>query len=393
MLSSCVSQHQTAVRRATVFDCEVLVKKQRHQYKKMMLQAKAHQRRKPSPVKPQEQRNVSTLSKIDYPAALRVENTHQELTAYSPSLFTIPPANVHENDRITTLHPHFSQTNSQYNTHKMNSPERIIETEPVLEEFTNDTWVWPSILLGGAAGMLMIVLFQKQAKLLARWAKDNKWKARSGLALLKIGTTSGCFLVGNELYNSGVAIPDFVNISGFAVLATAFALYPSKYFPSVSPAFGFLERKFCDASIFAAAAIVMLYAGNHFDVKLHRADPVQTVVYAPSPSNETGGVYKKISVVKKEFKQKLKTFLQDRPKEKTRGAKTALTILAVLAAIVLTYGVASLSCSISCSGSEVAAVFVFFGGVTLIVWGLVATIRSIHNRPTKKRATLVKPAA
>jgi hypothetical protein len=339
-------------------------------------------------VRSKEPQVISTSAKKELPTPLRAADTVQQKVAYSEPL---------ARNRAVTMREinlgNKSNQNLQLADGYAVGPGDTPETEMPFQKFTDDVWIWPALLFGGMMGMFTIAIFQNQAKHLSRWARENKWKARSTLVMLKVGAAAGCLLLGNELYNSSINIPEFVKISSLGVLAFAITFYPSKYFPSGAPAFSFLQRKFYDASIFAAGGIIMLYAGNRYVVTLEPAQEAQTVAYVDLPADKIGGLHKQITIAKKEFKQKLKTFLQDGPKEKTKGTKIALTILAVLAAIALTFGVASLSCSLSCSGSEAAAIFVAVGGVGLIVGGLVATIRSIHNRTTKKRVATVQSAS
>lgn len=370
-----------------MLDCQVLLKKQRQQYRKAISLAKASNRRK-SNVRSKEQQVIVTPAKKERSYPSESVDTLQQEFAYSEPLAIDPPV-IKREINFSNRSNHNLPSANRYTV----APDSTLETETTFQKFTDDVWIWPAVVFGGVMGMFTMVMFQNQAKLLSRWAKDNKWKARSTLVMLKIGAAAGCLLLGHELYNSNIVIPSFVKISSFAVLAYAIAFYPSKYFPSGAPAFSFLQRKFYDASIFAASAIIMIYAGNRYDVTLEPAQMAQTVAYVDLPVEKFGGLHKQMTIVKKEFKQKLKTYLQDEPKEKTRGTKIALTILAVLAAIALTFGVAGLSCSLSCSGSEVAAIFVAVGGIGLIIGGLVATIRSIHNRPTKKRVASVQSAS
>lgn len=393
LLASCIGHRQVTTYRPNTLDCELLAKKQRQQFKKAMAQAKSVQRRKPLNSKPlnvrqKEQQVTAAASGEEYFTATE-QIIIRPVPAYSQSL-ALPKSmkDLPESIRQKELTPKVSPSSTQRAIPSGNGP-----TARFFEKFTNDVWIWPAILLGGAIGMSAMTVFQTRTKAVSRWAKDHKWKARSILVVTKIGSAFGCLVLGNELYDSSIAVPEFVKLSALVTLVSAFAFYPSKYFPSGAPAFGFLERKFYDASIFTAGAIVLLYAGNHFDVTLKRVDPIQTVASVALPDKIGGGLQKKISVVKREFKQKIKAVLQNPPKEMTSGEKTTLTILAVLAAVVLTFGVAALSCSLSCNGQEAASVFVFVGGVGLIVWALVATIRSIHNRPTKKRVASVKSAA
>jgi len=233
----------------------------------------------------------------------------------------------------------------------------------------------------------------KQAKGISRWSKENKFKARSIIVLVKTATFIGCFAIGDELYNSGFVVPELLRVPTLGVLASALAFYPSKCFASGAPAFGYLERKFYDASIFAAGAIVMLCAGNRLDISLKSDHQAQAAAYATLPANGFGMENKVVSIAKKEFKQQVKMLLKDKPKELTKGEKTAFTILAILAGIGLTFGVAALSCSLACSGAEMASFFVLFGGMGLTIWGMLSIIRSIHRHPTKKRTPVVNSVA
>lgn len=357
-----------------------------------MRQSRANERRK------------SVVSKGSHPAAIgkprMVGMAEPEPTsikqqpssndaAYSLSLDTEPtvPAGP-DNTSKEILHQDHLLANT-----KLLRSGAMPEQQAIFVRFENDMLVWPAMLLSSIVGIGMMTIFTKQARALSRWSKENKVKARSILVLAKMGTCIGCFSLGDALYNSGFIVPELLRIPTLVVFASALAFYPSKYFASGFPAFSFLERKFYDATIFAAGAIVMLYAGNRLDVSLHRGHLVQTTTHVALPADGFNLESKVISITKKEFMQRVKIILQDKPKELTKGTKAALTILAVLAGIALTFGVTALSCSIACSGAEVASVLVFAGGMSLIILGLVSTIKSIHRRPTKKRQTDVRSVA
>jgi hypothetical protein len=383
LLAACIGQRGiTTPQRYATLDCEILIKKQRKEIRAAERHARTNERRKSLLAK--SHNNKTSLGKNTKPVPSElpasVENEVDDLQAYSPPLVSAGPASAIPGEISREL---FFLDPILVN-HETIKPLRLAsKSVTTLVEFRNDTAVWTTILLGGALGIVTMALFQRQAKSLSRWGKENKLKARSAVVVVKMATGAACLVLGGELYNAGYTIPEFASIPSLGLLGFAFVFYPSRYFASGAPAFGFLERKFYDASIFTAGAIVMLYAGNQVDVSMQTAHHAQTVAQISLPDRQ-GQVNKKISIVKREFKQKLKTLLQDPPKEMSRAKKTALTVLAILAAIVLTFGVASLTCSIACSGSEFAAFLVGIGGMALIIWALAATIRSIHRRPTKK---------
>lgn len=382
LLMACIGQRGiTGLQRYGTLDCEVLIKKQRKEIRAAERHARTNERRK-SLVSKSNNTNVKVKITKAEPSELplSVQNEIEALQAYS-----LPLLSGEQPSAVPGWEPQepFFLDPLVVNHEPLNPLHLAPKTNTTFVEFNDDITVWTAILSGGALGIVAMSLFQQQARALSRWSKENKLKARSGLVIIKMATGAGCLVLGNELYNSGYSVPAFVSVPSLGILGFAFVFYPSRYFSSGAPAFGFLERKFYDASIFTAGAIFMLYAGNHLDVSMQTAHHAPAVAQISLP-DRPGQVNKKISIVKREFKEKLKILLQDPPKEMSRAKKTALTILAVLAGVILTFGVASLACSLSCSGSEFAAFLLGIGGMALIVWALVATIRAIHKRPTKK---------
>ena len=66
--------------------------------------------------------------------------------------------------------------------------------------------------------------------------------------------------------------------------------------------------------------------------------------------------------------------------------KYLFVLLAIIVAVGLLCLVAGLACSLSCSGSDVAAVFVGVVGTVAVIWLLVYVIKVI-SRPKKKEKT------
>ena len=392
LLTACIGQRgANTSRKVATLDCKVLEKKQRQQLKTAIRHSKSNERSRSTAFKQGHKQNIAK-SRMSARAELAsiTQPTEAIDSAYSPSLTAdLAVQSGAANIMKEILHQDHFVTNIKLLAKSSAMPER----QAAFVNFENDLLVWPAMLLSGIMGIGVLAVFTKKGKGISRWSKENKFKARSLLVLIKTGTFIGCLAMGDELYNSGFDVPELLSIPTLGVLASAVAFYPSKYFASGAPAFGYLERKIYDASIFAAGAIMMLYAGNRFDVRLQADHQMQAAAYVTLPTKDFGLEKNVISISKKEFRQKIKVLLQDKPKEFTKGTKIALTILAVLAGIVLTFGVASLSCSLACNGSEIASFLVGAGGLGLIAWALVATIRSIHRRPTKKPSPAVKSVA
>lgn len=89
------------------------------------------------------------------------------------------------------------------------------------------------------------------------------------------------------------------------------------------------------------------------------------------------------------MKEQIKSIKKD--KDLSKGAKTALIILSVLVAAGLFYIVLGLSCSLSCGGSDAAAVIVLLGGTALTIFLLVLAIRAITGKKKKKKINSEKP--
>jgi len=71
--------------------------------------------------------------------------------------------------------------------------------------------------------------------------------------------------------------------------------------------------------------------------------------------------------------------------DKTTGEEIALIILTCIAAVGLLYLVAALACTLSCNGSDAAAIIVAVLGTVAVIWGAVAVIRSINRKHAKSK--------
>ena len=93
-------------------------------------------------------------------------------------------------------------------------------------------------------------------------------------------------------------------------------------------------------------------------------------------------------ILKQEFKNQLKIYTVAKLSgNKGDAGDAGLIILAIVAALGLLYLVAALSCSLSCNGSDGAAVAVVVLGTAAIVLGLVFVIKSINRKSRSKVET------
>ena len=91
-------------------------------------------------------------------------------------------------------------------------------------------------------------------------------------------------------------------------------------------------------------------------------------------------------IIKEEFRYQLKEYVKDKlTGKKDEAGDALLIILSCIAAVGLLLLVASLACSLSCSGSDAAAAIVGILGVVGVICGLIAVIKSIkrkHRKPS-----------
>ena len=152
---------------------------------------------------------------------------------------------------------------------------------------------------------------------------------------------------------------------------------------------------------------MIVYFGNQPNKVFNNSTSVNATIPATSfPSDSTIKTYKTIAAFKASLKDETGKSLKLKEKKKllkeqvgaikkdnnlSNGAKVALIILSIVAALGLLYVVAALSCSLSCGGSEGAAVLVMIGGAGLIAFLLIMAIRAILGKKKKTKKKNIVP--
>jgi hypothetical protein len=249
-------------------------------------------------------------------------------------------------------------------------------------------WNGVELGVGGIMSMLLLTFLKSRAQRLSYWAKENKWKARLILVAAKIGTAIVCLHAGRDLLSSGMVVPEHVRLIGAGIFASAASFYPIRN--SIGGSSNYLSRKLHDAALFTSGALLMIYAGNHYDVKIQQQEFINAESHVSVKSSESvfSFAHETIQVVK----TKVKAPLQEPKKERSKTDKIILTCLVILGFMALTFGLGALACNISCGGSEAIAVAVFIAGSGVIIWGLIASIRAIH-RPRRSKIPPVQTAS
>lgn len=239
-------------------------------------------------------------------------------------------------------------------------------------------------------------------KIISFWAKNHIWQSRQLIILIYILLNVIGIFTGKLLNEINVIFPQIYFIACIIVTIALWMWYPDKQNrkPGVSPSALYVRRKIFDFSLGAVTFLMIIYAGNNWKNLFLKSESAQaskiiphskdsSIYNSPLIKNFIAGI-KGLDVSKlsqreklKLIKKQMKTIKHD--KDTSEGNKTLLIILSVLIALGLLYGLAALSCSISCGGSEALAIIVAVGGTFLIIFLLIRIIKRITNRRQNRR--------
>jgi hypothetical protein len=235
------------------------------------------------------------------------------------------------------------------------------------------------------------------------WASRHKWPAR----FIIIGSFFilnfiGLFL-GDALTVSQITIPSFwIYAIGFIFFA-GFITYPSRKQKSKYRNY-YNRQKSADLLLVTTTFLLIICFGNHYHLPKNQSPfgftyanaSALTVITHPQlhkapidPSPK-----KKTSLIKKwksKFRENIRTIRREY-KDATPGERAALIVLSIIVALGLFLLVLSASCSLSCSGSDGAALLVGLLGTGLIVFLLVKVIKRINRGGPKKPKTEPRPS-
>ena len=238
-------------------------------------------------------------------------------------------------------------------------------------------------------------------KKISRWGKDHKRSARIIIVTSFVLLTGLGILAGTLLNTLDISIPEAVLFLFIAVAAAGFIFYPSRSFKEQkSRSVYYLRQKSCDLLLAGSTFLLVVCVANQPGHLFRWVQPLQATTAGGTslPKDSTVKTYKSIAAFAasmkddngkplklKERKKLLKEQVRaiQHAKEPSKGVKVLLIILSVIVAAALIIGVASLACSISCSGSEALAIVVGVLGTALVIWLLIAVIRSITGKKKK----------
>lgn len=235
-------------------------------------------------------------------------------------------------------------------------------------------------------------------KRISFWAYHHKWTARFLIVFsLLIINCIGLFL-GDALVVAKFIVPSLW-VYGLAFLfIMGFVTYPSKNERSRYKNF-YRRRKGSDLLLLSTTFLLIICFGNHYELERNQspfhftyagASEIKANALSTNENLIVPSTKKKSSLIK-QWKKKLKDNIRTIRKEykdASPGEKAALIVLTLIVAVALLWLVASLSCNLSCSGSDGAAVVVALLGTALIVFFAVRVIKRINRgKPNKANAT------
>lgn len=234
-------------------------------------------------------------------------------------------------------------------------------------------------------------------KKISFWAKHHIWQSRLIIVVIYILLNVIGIFTGKLLREVNVILPPVYFITCIILTLALWAWYPHMNPGSGSPSY--VRRKLFDFSLAAVTYLMILYAGNNWDHLFINSESVQAsrIIRIPRDSVASNSILikdfittiKNMDVSKLSQKEKARLIKHQIKKVKednntSKSDKTLLIILSILVASILLYGLAALSCSISCGGSEALAIIVALAGTFLIIFFLVKIIKRINNRTVKK---------
>jgi len=242
------------------------------------------------------------------------------------------------------------------------------------------------------------------------WAKDHKVAARLIIIFSFILLTLLGIITGTLLNDTGISIASATLFIVIAIYLAAVIAYPAKSLKGkkLTAAAFYTRQKTCDLLLAASTFCMIVFLSNRPDKLFSYTTPLSAAIPATAafPKDSTVKNYKPITAFSaslkdetgkslkwKEKKQLLKNQIRAIKKDNdmSNGAKAALIILSVAAALGLLYLVAALACNISCGGSEGAAVLVTIGGAGLVIFLLILAIRAITGKKKKPNKTEISP--
>ncbi|PVD49726.1 hypothetical protein DC498_22370 [Terrimonas sp.] len=228
-------------------------------------------------------------------------------------------------------------------------------------------------------------------KKISSWAMYHAVQARLIMLLIKIVLFFLALYTGNQLQEQGIYFSDKAFSLVLLFFIVAVFIYPDKRQKKVYFEYRYYIRQKINDFIIALCSFFILIITFNTNLFSQLHNSAHASIVFPERNNNVvvpgkDGKQEKLSIkewrkLKAGLKKQLKRLVITKPGEsgtgKNKGWKLAL---AIFSGVVLTALLAALACSIACNGSEVVAVIIAAVGLTGIIFGLIAWIKSIYRK-------------
>ena len=238
-------------------------------------------------------------------------------------------------------------------------------------------------------------------KAISFWARLNPNSARFFIALIKIFLLILAAYTGILFSRLNILLSPLVIFTALLIALFIAMLYPKKQRDGRR---NYFFQKLCDFFLAVCSFICFTAIANNLEssslsvgstyASISKSKPTAEQILASLKYRDKSSLTRmEKRILKKEFYQQLKVYAKNKLQKDDEKSKAALLImLTIVAAVGLMYLLAALVCTLSCNGSDAAAVIVGILGLTAIIWGVVAIIKSINRKRKKKeKAAVIVP--
>ncbi|HSZ35161.1 MAG TPA: hypothetical protein VK772_17730 [Puia sp.] len=241
-------------------------------------------------------------------------------------------------------------------------------------------------------------------KKISRWAKSNKRRARTIIvlihfALIILGMLTGWLLFKINFYPSTAIFYEvlFICILTFFIYPKKGGFWQSKFksrFYIIQKscdlilAFGgFLMISFCSENTYAPSTNKILFLPVNLLYASHGANPKSEELLQSLKSRSRKDLNRsEKKILKHEFFREVKVYVKAKATgDNETAVKAFLVIVTIAVAVGLTYLLAGLACSLSCSGAQGLAALVMIGGLVVLIFGSIVLTRAIMKIGRKKQ--------
>ena len=230
---------------------------------------------------------------------------------------------------------------------------------------------------------------------ISTWASKHVTHARMLIIVLKTILYFISAYTGLYLWNNGITLPaDYLYSIAVFVFLVALAIYPARTKKYLRSKFYYARQKTGDFLLPLCSILVIACSVNNIENSSYFPKSFgSSIVSEPTAAQILASGKTKAELTKKErriltheFKKQLKNYAFAKMKnDQERANNSWKIVLAVIAMLGLLYLLAALTCSLSCNGSDAAAVIIGILGLAGIIWGFVAFINHLQ-RPKKPKA-------